>query len=52
LIAFLAAHHNAPLEYSIPQNHDIVTLPNGDIAWLIADDGAKELKLVIAGKRK
>jgi hypothetical protein len=34
------------LEYSIPQNHDLVRLPGGDVAWLVAEDGAKEVTLV------
>jgi hypothetical protein len=40
------------LEHAIPQNHDIVALPNGDVAWLVGEDGAKEATLVrVSGKK-
>lgn len=36
----------APLGQPIPQNHDLTTLPNGDVAWLAAEHGGSELLLV------
>jgi hypothetical protein len=35
-----------PLGQPIPQNHELTRLTNGDVAWLVTQDGARDLKLV------